>query len=332
MSDIDDLLAPVSHDDPAGPNLDDAAERQQIVIAFDAVAADADADVDWRAIVGLIEAESAKTKDLWLAVYLARAGARLGRLDLVQRGCDYLAGLVELYWETVHPTLDDLGFQGRRGPCESLTHIGPFLGPLQRMPVISHPRLGSFSAEDMRRFSVDGETADGYGLFRAALADIESDELAAIVGSIRQTTSAIRRVDAALVANAGSDTGVNFAPTYDVLDTMLSTLARFADIGGNNLGDDEGQEETDASSACNDGAGRVPAPARAGSIESREDVERAIDAVIDYYRRREPGSPVPVALSRARRWVTMDFLAVLEDIVPDSVRDAQRVLTWQKDE
>ena len=45
-----------------------------------------------------------------------------------------------------------------------------------------------------------------------------------------------------------------------------------------------------------------------------------------YYARHEPASPVPLALKRARAWVTLDFLTVLQDIAPDSLSDARRVL------
>ncbi len=63
-----------------------------------------------------------------------------------------------------------------------------------------------------------------------------------------------------------------------------------------------------------------------GRIQSREDVARALDAVIDYYGRVEPSSPIPVALGRVKGWITMDFMAILADIAPGSVSDATAVL------
>jgi type VI secretion system protein ImpA len=80
-------------------------------------------------------------------------------------------------------------------------------------------------------------------------------------------------------------------------------------------------------------AGAAPAagepasgPRIAGRVETREDVIKAIDAITDYYRRREPASPVPLVLQRAREWVSLDFLQVLEDIAPGSLDEARRVL------
>jgi type VI secretion system protein ImpA len=50
-----------------------------------------------------------------------------------------------------------------------------------------------------------------------------------------------------------------------------------------------------------------------------------MDAVANYFRSNEPNSPVPLLLERAKRWVTMDFLAVLADIAPDAMEQARRV-------
>ena len=63
-----------------------------------------------------------------------------------------------------------------------------------------------------------------------------------------------------------------------------------------------------------------------GRVDSREDVVKAIDAICDYYRRREPASPVFQLMQRAREWVPLDFLALLEDMAPGSVEEVKRIL------
>ena len=113
--DLETLLAPVSEESPAGEDLSYDGERQLIEQAFD-VPADDPEQPDWRDTIKLIAAQSERTKDVWLAIYLARAGARQGRLETIEAGCQMLAGLFERYWDSVHPTLDELGFQGRKGP------------------------------------------------------------------------------------------------------------------------------------------------------------------------------------------------------------------------
>jgi len=322
--DVETLLVPVSEDNPVGENLEYDSERQEIEAAFETSAgggAANEGDTDWRAIVRMIEAQSARTKDISLAVYLMRAGARMAQIDIVETGAKFLAGLVGNYWDTVHPQLEEYGFQGRKAPCEALTRIGEFLGPLRNIILIRHPRLGEYSSVDIERFTLNGDSEDGYGMFRAAVQETPPEELEAVVQQIDTIVEALRIADGVMTANSEGGTSVNFAPTYEALKGMRSGLAAFTSLGG---GEEEAGTEEDAS-APSGGGGRsgMGAP---GAIESREDVIRAIDAISDYYRRKEPTSPVPMALRRAREWVTLDFLAVLEDIAPNSVHEARSVL------
>ncbi len=311
---IGELLAPVSEDSPGGEDLYDDPERQQIEQAFE----DDPASVDWRQVVSLVEAQSRRTKDLWLAVYLARAGARMGRLDVVVTGCEMLAGLLESYWDVLHPSLEEYGVQGRKAPCESLTRIGTFLGPLKRIALIEHARLGAYSAEDLERFERDGEGAEGYGMFRHAVSELPDDALAMTMVSLRAMRSAIERADQALMARAEGDTGTDFKLAYQTIDSMLRWIAPYSP-------DQAGQgEEEDAQAEV---GGSTPVAERSLSrVDSREDVGRAIDAIIEYYARREPTSPIPVALRRVRGWITMDFLAILKDIAPGGMHEAGAVL------
>jgi len=165
--DVEKLLAPVSEDEPAGPDLAYDAGRQAIEQAFEtSISIDssgeeaAASEVDWRQVINNITAQSAQTKDVWLAVYLARAGAMSGDMETVEGGVKYLAGLLEQYWPSVHPQLEEYGFQGRKGPCDSLAGLPQFINPLTRMKILRHARLGEYSGADFERFRSGGDGED----------------------------------------------------------------------------------------------------------------------------------------------------------------------------
>ena len=317
MIDRDALLQPVSDDAPAGPDLSYDPGRETIEQAF---ASPAD-EVDWDATIRAIVEQMAATRDLWLAVYLARAGARAGRLAVVGDALDLLAGYVERFWDSVHPTIEEYGIEGRRGACESLVRIGEFLAPLRRVPLIDHPRLGSFSGGDVERFAAEGAAADGYGPFRAALADTPLDRIVEEREQLETIRTAIQRTDRVLSerSEAFGQTGTNFAATYDTIDSILDALRSFV-------------AAEPADGAAPGDANESPAIATAspasipGRIASRDDVARAIDSIIDYYGRTEPSSPIPIALVRIKGWITMDFVSILDDIAPGSRNEALSVL------
>ncbi|RMB35578.1 type VI secretion system protein ImpA [Sphingomonas sp. PP-F2F-G114-C0414] len=326
---VEDLLEPVSADAPAGEDLSYDAERQRIEEAFEvaSLAADVSEAVDWRETIALIEAQSRRTKDVWLAVYLARAGTRTGSLEIVETGCAMLAGLFDRYWDSVHPTLDEYGIQGRKGPCESLTRIAEFLGPLQRTVLLTHPRLGSYSGDDFARFARDGDAAEGYGLFRAALNDTPLDVLETVLGRLDQIEASLRQADAILTreAAAADETGTNFAPTFEVLSAIRRAVAPHAGVEVEAVADRMEEPASDIEAPPSKGTA-------VGRVDSREDVMRALDAISDYYQRREPSSPIPVALRRVRGWIGLDFMAIIKDIAPNSVADAGTVLLTRVEE
>jgi len=67
-----------------------------------------------------------------------------------------------------------------------------------------------------------------------------------------------------------------------------------------------------------------------GSIQSRDDVIRALGLICDYYRNHEPSSPVPLILQRAERLVNKDFMEIVTDLTPDAVTQLQ-VITGKKE-
>jgi type VI secretion system protein ImpA len=80
---------------------------------------------------------------------------------------------------------------------------------------------------------------------------------------------------------------------------------------------DAGAAEGDVAQPSSGGAIAV------GSIKSRQDAIRALDAVATFFRQNEPSSPVPLFIERAKRLVAKDFLEVLADIVPDAMDQAK---------
>jgi type VI secretion system protein ImpA len=175
---------------------------------------------------------------------------------------------------------------GRKGPCESLTRIGEFLRPLRRIKVVEHPRLGTFTVEDVERFARDGDSAEGFGMFKAASEDVSKDDLAAKVDALDHLRDAIRRVDAALMENSGDEGGTNFQPTYEAIEGMRAAIVPLAGLAP--AEDEAPAADSGASAAPADGGPRI-----AGKVDSREDVVRALDAIAEYYSRREPGARFP---------------------------------------
>lgn len=325
--DLDRLLAPVSDESPVGPDLSYDPERQEIERAFennDAADGEAGDDRDWRAVLRLIESQFGQTKDLWLPVYLCRAGAKSGSLETVETGAQALAGLMEQYWDSVHPQLDELGLPGRKAPCDSLASRGEFLMPLERVVLVAHPRLGSFTGQDIERFRSEKESADGYGMFRACLEELGDTALEEARARLDGIEQGLRRADKVFTDAAAGEPSPNYSPTYAALAMLKQALGSFLSVPVE--AEAAGEEGGAGEAAAPRGKASVP-----GRIDNRQDVAMALDAIADYYRRNEPSHPMSLLAMRAKDWVNMDFMALMREIAPDSIFQANQLLNKREE-
>jgi type VI secretion system protein ImpA len=72
----------------------------------------------------------------------------------------------------------------------------------------------------------------------------------------------------------------------------------------------------------------VPAPVDRlpASLDTRDDAVRALELVADYFRRHEPGSPIPPLIERARRLVPMSFIEIVTELAPAATPNLRETL------
>jgi type VI secretion system ImpA family protein len=324
---VEALLEPVSADDPYGPDLSEDTSRYVLTDLFasssgiDPVTGAAVEDqTDWRDVANQVRAAFKQSKDVWLAVYLARAGARAGNLDTVVEATEALAVMFEAHWDGVHPRIEELGLLGRKSPCDELCGQGAFLGPLAAVPLMKHQRFGAFSGADLARFVRDGANAENYGMFRALLSEAGDAPLQEARTQLGRIADALRRAEAAFDAQAAGGPSPRMSPAIDAVNRMVEDAGSFLSAPAQ----EEAPPEADAGASAAAPAAR---PAQGvGDITSRADVTKALDLIMTYYRRAEPSSPVLLLIQRAREWVDLDFLALVKDMAPKAVDDVMQIL------
>ncbi len=139
-----------------------------------------------------------------------------------------------------------------------------------------------------------------------------------------QVETTKQAVDGALEAASGIDEflgqtlGAAHSISFEELRNALGQLQRT--IAANLPG-----AATESDAAPGTGGGGETAPDAAtmsaasggsspGVIRNRTDVVRALEKVCDYYRRFEPGSPVPYLLRRAQKLASMSFFEAVQEL------------------
>lgn len=137
----EDLLNPIPGDNPSGEYLYYAPVYDKIK---EARREDDEGPVgdwqrerkvaDWVTVIKLTsESLATKTKDLQLAAWLAEAHLRKEGFGEFRKSLDLLKGLVENFWDTLYPELEDGDSEFRATP---LQWLGNFDLQIQRIPIV----------------------------------------------------------------------------------------------------------------------------------------------------------------------------------------------------
>ena len=124
--DLEAILTPIPGDSPAGADLRYDAVYEEIREARRAEDPLAEGggepkQSDWDKVIDLsVGALTAKSKDLQLAAWLTEALIRTEGFEGFAAGLKVLTGLLEQYWDTVYPALEEGDLEYRAGPLEFL--------------------------------------------------------------------------------------------------------------------------------------------------------------------------------------------------------------------
>lgn len=326
--DLEALLAPLQDDAPCGADL----EYDPAFLALQAAGAGKPEqqygdtvipaeEPDWPTVQELALALARRTRDLRVAVWLVRSGARLHGWPGALNGLQLVQGLLERHWPQVHPQLD--ASEGN-DPTARLNALQPLAhesaAPADLRAASLTGQRGGLRVRDVelalgRADPLPGEAAPTeQGVLDGAAAAAAG--LPGLADGLQAGALAVQGIVNAIEQQVGGAQGPDFAP-------LLRLMKPLAALGAQLQGAAPQPGETDgAASAALAGAS---APAAPGTIASREDALRALQRVCDWIERNEPSNPAPLLIKRAQRLMSKNFLDIIRDLVPDGVREIEKL-------
>lgn len=324
-----DLLAPVDDASPSGPDLEydpdflalelaaaGRPERQSGDARLPAV------DPDWKAVQELGAALLVRSKDLRVAVQMARAAAHLDGLAGMLDGVRLVRALLETFWADVHPQLDaddDDDPTMRLNALAALAHVDTGARAMRHAVWIQAAGVRIPVRQALAGLGLESAAFDGVpstdeidGVIRAVVEQGGDNVARALIAELRAIADVVQR-----------ELGASAAPDFSDLRRMLSPLAdRFDAVAGVGGADDDTAPQDEAGAPLDAPArGSVP-----GTIRSREDAMRALDRVCEYLERAEPANPASLMIRRAQRMVSMNFLDIMQELAPEAVGTVSHIL------
>lgn len=328
---VDDLLASLGSPDdgaPCGPDLEydpaflaleEAARGKPEQQFGDTVIAAT--EPDWRVVQEQATALAGRTRDLRVAVLLARAGARLHGVAAYASALSLIAGLLERHWEHVYPKLDA---DDNNDPTMRLNALAPLVdadggladlrGALigaSRPPLtVRQVELTAGKAEPRADELVP--TLDGV-LQGVKAAEAQS---AGTLAAMKLIHTEVLRIEAVLGDKVGASQGPELRPLR-VLAHTLNNVAVQAEGGA--MADVSSDDGASSSTSGNTPRGT------AGSLQSREDVARSLDRACEWLERHEPTNPAPLLIRRAQRLMGKSFLDIIRDLAPAGIDQIENI-------
>jgi type VI secretion system protein ImpA len=333
QTDIDAELAslsrPVEGASPCGDNPDGTAELGALESwRVFGLLTPPDEQTDWPQIRSRSLDLLGRCRDFRVLAHYAAAVLRTATLAEALRVFPLVETWLTSYWNEVHPRLDEDGV----ARCNSLNCFADrvaIIDALRRLPLLTHPQLGAFSLRDIDIAAGVQPNPDPDREHRTGT-EVQSAIEAADIAALRALHDAAARAERSLVSVQDlirQKRGVDDIPDLDPLVRQLSRIQQvlFPRIGAETAND----ASATTSYGDTDGAAQ-PQGATGGAVRSRQDAIRALEAVANYFRSNEPGSPVPFVVERAKRMMSMDFHELLADIAPEALEPARRVTGVRK--
>ncbi|GIX10564.1 type VI secretion system protein TssA [Elioraea sp.] len=350
--DLARFLQPIDGEDPAGTDLrqdfapgstyyrlrDARAEARAAERAMDANPEEATVPPQWRTIEDLAaKALETQSKDLEIAAWYTEALLRHHGFAGLAAGVGLMRGLVESFWDGLHPRPDEDGIATTVAAVAGLNGDGgdgTLAQPIRKVPLFADMQgnpialwqieqadaLAGLDAERREaRIAAGALTVEA--IERAAALQ-KPAHWAALIPAIRAALEAWQALGAALDARAGRDAPPTSA-VRGLLEQVLAAALRFA--GPNAPAEGEAEDEaaaaeTEAGETSEAGATPGPRPrgaARPGEIATREDALRLLEEVARWFRRSEPHSPLSYTLEEAVRRGRMTLPDLLQETLAD---------------
>lgn len=308
---------------------------------------------DWQAVrtkaLSLLE----RTRDVYVAVYLAMAEARLGSLSGVSQALSLIAGLLEKFWDDVHPVNDPEDSYPilRMNALASLNDFERFIKPIRNIPLTASKIL-PFSLRDyeitvgkIEPVSDEGKAQLTEDQLRASFKDSNEESLQKNLQWIEAILASLERISRITTEKTGTHAAPNLSALTGQMKAMKKVFEKYTEVltdtaepqphsveSENDSRNEPGVENFSASQVSpvenasttllDNGDGSMPGIT---NISNREQVSEAIDLICRYFEINEPASPIPLLLKRAQGLLEKDFIEILKDLAPDGLNQATNV-------
>ena len=331
---VEALQAPISEASPSGDDL-------EYDPAFTALASAAQAkpeqqfgdtvipavDPEWRAVSEQAQSLLRRSKDVRAAVLLLRAATRLQGVAGFTFGLQLLVGLLDTFWDGIHPKLDA---EDDNDPTMRLNALAPLadesmvLRDFYDASVGVARGVGPIRVRDIAIAQnvltpVGGEAGYSAAQVQGALAEIQG-ESPAVLQTLIGVPALVNQLQTLLNDRTGRSDSIELAALRRAAHAVRQACVAVAGTG------DSGAEAAAPDAiAADTGTAAVARPTARGDIATRQDAIQTLDRVIRYLEQTERGNPAPLLIERAKQLIGVSFFEIMANLAPNAMDTIETV-------
>jgi len=266
------------------------------------------------------DALSKRTKDLQIAAWLTEALLARERIPGLTQGLDVMRGLIEGFWDTLYPEIEEDDLQMRAAPIE---WVGALLeNQVHKVPLTKN-KLDWYKFQESRRVGYENDAKGNDAKMAARQAAIQEKKCTAeeFDEAVRNTGEPFFRqfmedLAAANISVQAMETlcdekfgreAPNFANLKKALEDLQDAVREFWKPAEEKEPDDEAREEQHEVAVSEQETSLATAPARKRAVVSDEpadpdDAVRRMLGLVRYLRLANPANPVSYMVLRGLRW------------------------------
>ncbi len=300
------------------------------------------AEPDWNKVrsecISLLE----RSKNLWVAVFLAYSLAKIGGIAGLNKGMELIKAYIEVLWDKLYPGLDHDDGDDPYERMNALGIISPepggkfgvldFIELISNIPLSNSRQIGSFSYRQYKQ-SFSGKqssTSDSppevpTAAIEASFRDSAQNDLQNLRCELLKSKDLLNEICKIFAAKTFNAHRLNYSRIISLVDDIIRFLTGFCDLpavveaSASVEKTSLFQHSSNMASTVVKGDGQT----LISTINSTNDAVNMLKKVCEYFEKNEPSSPVPLLIKRAIKLVSMSFNDIIEDVCPEALRQIE---------
>lgn len=345
--DLDALLAPISDDMPTGKDCRQTSSPnslyQQAKLARNSAreierknASGVDLgspDDDWRKVYEVApKILMQESKDLEVACWYLEALLRRFGFQGLRDGLKLLNGLVENFWDDLYPTPDEDGLETKVAPITGLNGSGQegvLIAAIRTSLITQGNSTGPFAFWECQKALANQRIQDSdnrekefkrlgfeFEDMEKAVSESSSEYMTSLRDNLTECIALYRQLSGRLDEYCGT---YDAPPTSMVTSLLEECLSVVKHLAQDKFPVEEVTETGDTNATDEGATSTAPsAPTRAaGPLETREQAFKQLLEIAEFFRKREPHSPISYVLEKAVKWGNMPLFELMRELIAD---------------